>query len=320
MKQFLFLILSILMLAGCKNKKSEVPVIAFIDAFEDNTIAKAKQGFFDALKQNGFDEKKGNISIIYRNAQGDIPTLTQITKYMISKDPTLIATSPTLSTITAIQNTKKIPVFMMVSSTPTLMKLNDANGKEPENLYGTGENIDYIDTSFNLIPTLIKPKSGKIKVGMLFNQSEPQSVSAMEGIKKRVDANKMELIALPVNASSEVQLVTRSLLSNNIDVFFANPDNTIFASFESIVKSCDEANVPIMTSEAGLVSRGALAAYGADIYQWGFQTGLQAAVYLKTGKLENVHWEMVKERKRVYNASMAKKYNIVVPENYTALP
>jgi putative ABC transport system substrate-binding protein len=209
---------------------------------------------------------------------------------------------------------------MMVSSTPTLMKLNDTNGKEPQNLFGTGENIDYIDTSFNLIPMLIKPKSGKIKVGMIFNQSEPQSVSAMEGIKKLVDQNKMELISLPVNSSSEVQLVTRSLLSNNIDVFFANPDNTIFASFESIVKSCDQANVPIMTSEAGLVSRGALAAYGEDIYQWGFQTGLQAAVYLKTGKLENVHWEMVKERKRVYNASMAKKYNIVVPENYTALP
>jgi putative ABC transport system substrate-binding protein len=320
MKNVLFSILSILIFASCNNKKSDVPVIAFIDAFEDNTIARAKQGFFDALKQNGFDEKKGNISIIYRNAQGDIPTLTQITKYMISQDPTLIATSPTLSTITAIQNTKTIPVFMMVSSTPTLMKLNDANGKEPQNLFGTGENIDYIDTSFNLIPTLIKPKSGKIKVGMLFNQSEPQSVSAMEGIKKRVDANKMELIALPVNVSSEVQLVTRSLLSNNIDVFFANPDNTIFASFESIVKACDQANVPIMTSEAGLVSRGALAAYGADIYQWGYQSGLQAAAYLKTGKLENVHWEMVKERKRVYNASMAKKYNIVVPENYIALP
>jgi putative ABC transport system substrate-binding protein len=155
---------------------------------------------------------------------------------------------------------------------------------------------------------------------MIFNQSEPQSVSAMEGIKKLVDQNKMELISLPVNSSSEVQLVTRSLLSNNIDVFFANPDNTIFASFESIVKSCEQVKVPIMTSEAGLVARGALAAYGADIYQWGYQSGLQAAAYLKTGKKENLHWEMVKERKRVYNASMAKKYNIVVPENYTALP
>lgn len=318
-KYFTFFFL-IFIVTSCNNKKSDIPVVAFIDAFQDNTIMEAKKGFFDALSQNGYDEKKGNISVIYRNAQGDIPTLTQITKYMISQDPTLIATSPTLSTITAIQNTKKIPVFMMVSSTPTLMKLNDVQGKEPSNLFGTGENIDYIDTSFNLIPTLIKPKSGKIKVGMIYNQSEPQSVSAMESIKKRVDANMMELVALPVNASAEVQLVTRSLLSNNIDVFFANPDNTIFASFESIVKLCDESEIPVMTSESGLVARGALAAYGADIYQWGYQTGLQAASYLKTGKKENIHWELVKERKRVFNKKQAKKYNISIPENYTALP
>jgi putative ABC transport system substrate-binding protein len=313
---FFFLIF----LSACINKKNDVPVVAFIDAFQDNTIAMAKQGFFDALSEKGFDEKKGTISVIYRNAQGDIPTLTQITKYMISQNPTLIATSPTLSTITAIQNTKTIPVFMMVSSTPKLMKLNDAKGNEPANLFGTGENIDYIDTSFDLIPSLILPKNGKIKVGMIFNQSEPQSVSAMEGIKKRVDINKMELVALPVNSSAEVQLVTQSLLSNDIDVFFANPDNTIFASFESIVKLCDQSNVPVMTSEAGLVARGALAAYGADIYQWGYQTGLQAAEYLKTGKLDNISWDLVKERKRVYNSEKAGKYKIKIPDSYKAMP
>jgi len=310
---FLFLI------AGCTTKKSTVPVVAFIDAFEDNTIALAKKGFFDALQKNGYDEKAGTLSVIYRNAQGDIPTLTQITKYMVSQNPNLIATNPTLSTITAIQNTKDIPVFMMVSSTPTLMKLNDKNGKEPANLFGTGENIDYIDTSFGLIANWIKPKGEKIKVGMIFNQAEPQSVEAMETIKKMVASSNMELFALPVNTSADVQLITQSLLSKDIDVFFANPDNTVFASFESIVKACDQKNVPIITSEAGLVSRGALVAYGADIYQWGYQTGIQAAAYLKDPK-KKINWEMVKERKRVYNPAVAKKYNISFPNDFEAMP
>ena len=320
MRHFFYLSLIILVFSGCQTKKSTVPVVAFIDAFQDNTIAMAKQGFFDALQQNGFDEKKGTIEVIYRNAQGDIPTLTQITKYMISQEPALIATCPSLSTITAIQNTKSIPVFMMVSPTPTLMKLNDANGKEPSNLFGTGETIDYIDTSFGLIPKLIKPKGDKIKVGMIFNQSEPQSVTAMSSIKKLADATAIELIALPVNSSAEVQLVTQSLLSKDIDVFFANPDNTIFASFESIANSCDKGNVPILTSEAGLVARGALAAYGADMYQWGYQSGLQAAQLLKDGSTKNIHWELVKTRKKVFNPAMAKKYNINIPADFKSMP
>src|SRR3546814_7229497 len=82
---------------------------------------------------------------------------------------------------------------------------------------------------------------------------------------------------LPINSSADAQLVTQSLLNKGIDVFFANPDNTVFASFETILKNCNQKGVPIFTSEAGLVKRGAIAAFGADIYQWGYQAGEQAA-------------------------------------------
>jgi putative ABC transport system substrate-binding protein len=294
--------------------------VAFVDAFQDNTIALAKQGFFDALSKNGFDEKKGSLTVIYRNAQGDIPTLTQITQYMIAQQPDLIATCPTLSTITAIQNTKSIPVFMMVSGTPALMKLNDANGKEPANLFGTGETLGYIDTSFGLIRQIIPRKGKPLRVGMVFNQSEPQSAEAVEAIKKLAVRDSLELVALPVNASADVQLVTRSLLAQKIDVFFANPDNTVFAAFESIVKGCDEAGIPIITSEAGLVARGALAAFGADIYQWGYQCGLQAAAHLQNPKASAAKWDVVRERKKVYNAAQAKKFNLTLPADFKALP
>jgi putative ABC transport system substrate-binding protein len=294
--------------------------VAFVDAFQDNTIALAKQGFFDALSKNGFDEKKGSLTVIYRNAQGDIPTLTQITQYMIAQQPDLIATCPTLSTITAIQNTKSIPVFMMVSGTPALMKLNDANGKEPANLFGTGETLGYIDTSFGLIRQIIPRKGKPLRVGMVFNQSEPQSAEAVEAIKKLAVLDSLELVALPVNASADVQLVTRSLLAQKIDVFFANPDNTVFAAFESIVKGCDEAGIPIITSEAGLVARGALAAFGADIYQWGYQCGLQAAAHLQNPKASAAKWDVVRERKKVYNAAQAKKFNLTLPADFKALP
>ena len=179
----IFMLLSCsILLASCESKKAGVPTVAFMDAFQDNTIAKAKQGFFDALAENGFDEKKGSLNVIYRNAQGDIPTLTQIAKYMISQQPTLIAACPTLATITALQNTKEIPVFMMVADTPEKMNINGSDGEEPTNLFGVGETVAYIDTSFGLIPRLIKPKGEKIKAGVVFNQAEPQSMLALEAI------------------------------------------------------------------------------------------------------------------------------------------
>src|SRR6476646_2688975 len=316
MKKWLLISGIILYSAGCQQRNSNIPVVGFSDAFQDNTIEQAKTGFIDALQKNGFDEKKGTVKIIYRNAQGNIPTLTQIIKYFISQDVSLIATNPSLSTITAFQNTKTIPIFMMVAPTPTLMKVNDAQGNPPKNLFGVGETLDYIDTSFLLIPKIIQPKAGKITVGMIFNQSEPQSVEAIQRIQQLAATNNINLVSLPVNSSADVKLVTASLLSKNIDAFFANPDNTVFASFETIVQSCNQKNIPIFTSEAGLVARGAVAAYGADIYQWGYQAGEQAAQYLKTKSTEGLKWEMVVKREKVFNQTVAKKFNQNIPSDF----
>jgi putative ABC transport system substrate-binding protein len=320
LRKWMVFSLLLLVLQGCKNKDASIPVIAFADAFEDNTLKKARDGFFDALLDSGYDEKNKTLEVIYRNAQGNIPTLTQIMNYFIAAKPDLIATCPTISTINAVQLNKEIPVFMMVSGTPELMRLIDKKGQSPANLSGVGEQLDYIDSSFLLIPKIIKPAGEKLVVGMVFNQSEPQSVEAMNRIKTLAASNNMELNALPLNNSAEAQLVTSTLLSKQIDVFFANPDNAVFASFETIVKSCNESRVPILTSEAGLVERGALAAYGADIYQWGYQAGMKAAHYLKNKNMGIGKWEMVKIRKHIFNPKVSEKYGISLPGHFEAIP
>lgn len=315
---FALVLLTVLISCGTKNK-SNVPVVGFVDAFEDATIAQARNGFTDALIKNGFSEEKGTVKIEYRNAQGSIPTLTQIVNYFISKPVDLLATCTTLSSVTAVQKTKTIPIFAMVSPTPERMSVLTPDGKAPANLFGTVEDLNYIDTSFSIIPKLIKPKNGKLVIGMIYNQSEPQSADAMERIKGLANKLNITLVALPLNSSAEAQLVTLALLNKNIDAFFANPDNTVFAAFETILKNCNQKKVPIFTSEAGLVKRGAVAAFGADIYQWGYQAGEQAAQYLKSNKTDGLKPEMVKIRKRVFNIETVKKYNITIPSTFEAV-
>src|SRR3978361_1105144 len=165
LQKYLPVIFILSVFASCSSQKSNVPVVGFVDAFEDATISQARTGFTDALKKNGFSEDRKTVKIEYRNAQGDIPTLTQIVNYFVSEKVDLLATCTTLSTVTAVQKTKTIPIFEMVSPTPERMKVIDANGKAPANLFGACEDLPYIDTSFSLIPKLLKPKSGKLVVG-----------------------------------------------------------------------------------------------------------------------------------------------------------
>ncbi len=319
MRRLSIVLLSILMYSCTSSSSTDVPVVGFVDGFEDETLDQARQGFYDALAAGGFSESDSTVRIIYRNAQGNIPTLTQIVQYFISERVDLIATNPTLSTISAVQKTREIPIFQMVASDPAIIGLTDSDGNNPPNLFGAKEILAYIDTSFSLIPAIVSPKGSQLVVGMIFNQAEPQSVDALNRIKELAEKLGVRLEALPVNTSADAQLVTRSLLSRNIDAFFANPDNTVFASFETILAVCNDKNVPIFTSEAGLVSRGAVAAYGADIYQWGYQAGEQAALYLKTGSTEGLSLEMVKLRRHVYNPAAASRFSLSIPPSYEAI-
>jgi putative ABC transport system substrate-binding protein len=299
------------------GKNKNVPVVGFLDLLQDETLAQAKNGFFAALKENGYDEN--NIQIIYRNAQNDQPALLQACDYLISQHADLIATNPTLSTITAVQRTKEIPVFMMVSPRPDIAGLTGSNSKDmrgPVNLFGVYETLEYIDTSVMLIKNILPSTK---KIGTVFNQSEPQSVDALNRIEAVCNKLGLQLEKLPVNNSNETQLVVGALLNKKIDVFFALPDNVVFSSMEVIVKSCDEAGVPVFTSEEGLVKRGAVAAFGADMFQWGYQSGVQAAQFLRTKSTDGLKPEIVRIRRRVYNEEKAATYHLPFDSTFTPI-
>jgi putative tryptophan/tyrosine transport system substrate-binding protein len=315
MKKILVLF-SLLTLVACKpqKKQNDIPTIGFLDAFQDETLEKAKKGFYKALAENGFSEEKKNIVILYRNAQGDIPTLTQACDYFISENVDLIACNTTISTITAVQKTNTIPVCMMVAPSPELAGLTNKLGKAPVNLFGVYETLNYIDTSITIIKKLF-PQTKKL--GLIYNQAEPQSVSAYNHIADQCKQSGIELIAQTVSNSSETQMVVQSLLNKKIDAFFAMPDNTVFASFETIASTCSGASIPVFTSEAGLVARGALAAFGADMYAWGYQAGLQAAYHLKNKTLPLPAPELVKVRQKMLNKNTAKSFAIIADSSFT---
>lgn len=316
LRSFFVLSLLFVLVSGCsesrKEKSASLPVIGFLDAFEDETLEEAKKGFFDALKKEGFSEDSGTLKVEYRNAQNDFVVLTQSCDYLISQEVDLLATNPTLSTITAANKTKKIPIFMMVSPSPAIAGLLDPQGNPQKNLSGVYEELSYIDTSISLIKKVL-PNCKKI--GILYNQSEPQSVNAFQRLEKLSKDFGWETLGVSVNNSAETQTAVESMIQKGIDAFFAMPDNTVFASFEIIEKTCRKNKLPVFTSEAGLVKRGALCAYGADLYSWGYQSGMMAAKYLQKKNSDIPSPEMVNKRIKLWNEEAAKNLGLMPPDS-----
>jgi len=309
-----FVLLSVLLISfGCSEKKKSVPTIGYVQMLEDATIDEAKRGFLEAIKDAGYEDGK-NVTIDFQNAQNDMVLLNQILDKFIADKVDLIAANTTVTTIAAVQKTKSIPVCMMVAPRPDIAGLAKKDGSYPENLCGTYETLTYIDTSIALIKQVFPHAK---KVGTAFNFTEPNSINARGRLQVMCDSLGLELVEASLASSNETQQVIESILTNDIDVFFALPDNIIFSSFETVYKLTSAKKIPIVSSEMGLVKRGALMAYGADFYQWGYQAGESAVKVLSEKK--NVTPDEVKVRKRVYNNKTAADLGITPPSGFEVL-
>ena len=298
-------------LAGCSHPSHPgTPVVGFLDFVQDDTLAKARQGFLEVLAEHGFSEKEGTVEIVYRCAQGDQPTLIQSCQDLVSRRPRLIATCPTLSTIVAAQQTKNIPILMMVSPRPDIVGLGDATSGFQSNLLGAYETLDYLKEG----PAIIRQVLPDARtVGLVYNPAEPQSVLALEVIRKACATQGLHLEIAPVSSTTDAVMAAQAQVSKGVQAFFAMPDNTIFGAFEGLKRVCNQPQLPIFASEAGLVARGALAAYGADFYAWGRQVGAQAARILGGGDSSKVQLEEVAVRKHVFNRDSAARLSPCQP-------
>lgn len=331
-KTFWLAALAALFVSACGKKEEKPtqpppPVIGFVQAVEDETINDARRGFLDALKANGFDS--GKVVIDYQNAQNDIPTLNQILDRFIDKKVRLIAANTTIAMVTALNKTKDIPIFMMVAPPPTINNLAEVdslgrNVREPRNLSGVYETLTYIDSNLALIKRVF-PKAKKI--GVIYNPSEVNATNAMSRLRPLSKRYGFELEERAIDATINVPPAAQSLVNAKIDVFFAPPDNVVFSAFETIVKTMNAANIPIVTSEADLVKRGAAFGYGADFYQWGYQCGEMVASFLKekpdtTGaSLRELGYplQVVKARKFVHNDEALARFGLKAPEGSIAV-
>jgi putative ABC transport system substrate-binding protein len=305
-----------------KKVEKKLPVVGFVQAIEDETISDARKGFMDALKSGGFGDSA--VVIDYKNAQGDAATLNQIIDQFVAKKVNVITANTTLAMMTALGKTKEIPIFMMVAPSPTINNLTETdstgkNIKAPKNLSGVYETLTYIDSNLVLIKRMF-PKAKKI--GVIYNSSEMNSMNAMGRLRTLSKQYGFAIEERSVSATNEAQAAAQAIADKKIDVFFALPDNLLFAAFETVVKAMNDKSIPIVTSEMGLVKRGATFGYGADFYQWGYQCGVMVAEFLKektdsTGaSLRDLGYPLqtVRTRKFAHNDEALKRFNLNAPE------
>ncbi|WLD94135.1 ABC transporter substrate-binding protein [Alkalihalobacillus sp. AL-G] len=286
---------SVLVLGGCGSTEdtqgggeggddTEKTVTVAINQFvEHPSLDAATEGFKKALAENGFTEGE-NLEYVIDNAQADMNNIHTIANKHVSDEVDLIFANATPSAQASVQAVKKanaeIPVLFTSVTDPVGAELIEAMDQPGEWVTGTS------DTHPEAIPNTIKfiaEQTDAKTVGLIYNPGEQNSVAQVEIVKKAMEGTGLKAAEASVATTADVKQAAESLV-DEADVLYIITDNTVVSALESVIKVAQDEDIPMFAGELDSVNRGAMAAYGFDYADLGYETGLMAAAILKGEK------------------------------------
>ena len=321
MKKSLAVLLSgaMLLLAACGSNsdqasgdnKEKTVKIGITQIVEHPSLDAAREGFIEALKDAGYEEGK-NLKLDYQNAQGDMNNNASIAQKLVSDKNDLILAIATPSAQSVVQATKDIPILFTAITDPVGAELVQSMEKPGGNATGTTDT--HPDAIKNTVAAIKKFIPGAKKVGIIYNNGEPNSVVNVKHAKEALEAEGLEAVETTISSSSEVKQAAESMVGR-VDVLYIPKDNTVVAALESVITVANDNDIPMFVGEGDSVKRGALASYGLDYHDLGYATGKKAVEILEGKKPADIPVGYPENLELVVNKKAAEEEGISLTED-----
>ena len=318
MNRNILIIAAVLMGTGLwwKNSSSqpELPIIGVIQVIEHPALDQTRKGILDELEAQGFKDKQ-KISWCYESAQGNPALATQIAQKFIGQKASVIIAIPTTVSQAALQAIKQsgrnIPLVFASVTNPITAKLLESDKKPEKGVTGVSNYVS-VKKQFDYFKKLLPNMT---RLGVVYNPGETNSVTLNDEMIKAGKDIGIEIVFATASRTSDVSTATQSLL-DKVDAIFINNDNTALASFDSVVATAKLQNIPVFVSDVDCLSKGALAALGADQYALGRQVGKMVAKILKNPEAaSSTVMEYPSTVRAEINEKVAAELKIVLPGN-----
>lgn len=257
---------------SCVNAQNKIFEIAIVQYAYHSRLDAVYSGIEEVLSKN-----KDHCKFSYKVAMGDAMTNATICKNIVKDNPDLIITLGTGTSITALRETKEIPIVFSVVTDPVSVGIASSWNKPEENKTGISD-MDPFEQQIALIKQL---KPDVKRVGIVVNYSEPNCEAGMRIVKESL--NKYDIPFKEVNATnaSEVAIAAKSLAAS-CDVFFISPANIVYESLDVIQKVANQKNIMIVGGdEVAVAEKGSICTYTYDFTQMGYSTAKLALCILK---------------------------------------
>lgn len=282
------------------DKKKDVFRIGISQFITHQSLDSTREGFVDELAKQGYVEGK-NIEIDLQNAQGEQRNLKTISQQLAeSSDVVLAIATPSAQSLA--NTTQTTPVIFSAVTDPVSAKLVESREHPGGNVTGTSDqSSDAISTQINLIKKVL-PKAKTI--GILYTQSEPNSVVQKDEAKRLLEEKGFTVVEKTILDSNNVKAAAESLMAE-VDMVFVPTDNIISSTMETVKQVSIKHKVPVFGGSTEMIAVGGLYNYGTNYEELGRQTARMLVRVLKGEKPENIAVELPEKLELHTNQEMA---------------
>src|ERR1700693_1627152 len=260
-----------------------------------------REGTRDELKAAGYEAGK-NLKWEFQSAQGNAGTANQIARKFFGENPDVIVAIATPSAQSLVAATKTIPIVYSGVADPIAAQLVKDWKPSGTNVTGLSHMLDLnkqIDIMKEVVPNVKK-------VGIVYNPGEVNSAVVVKQLKGLLAKQGITLIDVAAPRTIDVGPADRSLIGK-VDMIYSTTDNNVVSTYESLVKVCDDAKIPLVASDTDSVKRGAIAAYGVNFYDLGRETGKVVVRILHGEKPGDIASSVSKNLELFINPAAAQK-------------
>ncbi len=242
---------------------------------EHESLSESREGFLAELEDAGYTEGE-NLTVDYKNAQGDQANLQSITQQLAGNHDLIlnIATPSAQAMANADPDT---PQLFTAVTDPVEAGLVESIEEPGGNVTGTS---DMAETA-ELIDLLLKADPEIQTIGIIYNSSELNSELQYEAAKEEIESRGLNVESVAVSTTNDVQSAISSLADIS-DGIYVPTDNTVASSIATIGQVLMDKQVPSVAA-FGAGIEGTLATYGVDYTELGRQTARQALQIIEDG-------------------------------------
>ena len=305
-------VVSVVLFSSCGGGEHESrPVIGVVQVSSLAPLDEAREGLFKALADSGYI-RDVTITILERNAQGDIPTLSLIMREFLQQGATHVATISSVATQTAMKVITDRPIIFGAVANPYVINAGTSATSHRPNV--TGAEIPLpVDQALELAVSSF-PKA--VVWGTLFDPADPFAEHYLGMVRRKAEQLKIRYVTIACTSPQDIATGVQALRAQGVGGIMQIPSVMIGGGFPALIKQARELGLALVASNTGY--QGAPLSMGASFFDNGYAQGTLLIRVLRGESPATIPFQTSANPKMVVDLRAAAEFGVTIPPEVIA--